>query len=228
MDLAIKISDWIFFLSIIMAFVVSLIHRENKDLRPIQLYIIVSLIVDICTEGIELLSKNNSAFQTVSIITNLYSLIEISIIFYFFFKITKVKLFRICILIFLMSYFSVCILIWTGKYKALLFIVPQLFGLENFFISIACLFYAFETLNSNLLTNLNSNPFFTVTCGILFYSSIMTPLSFSYFIWANTAPELNKVVQIVNTTFYSILSISLIKAFLCPFPEQKQSQFFVL
>ena len=46
MDLTIKIVDWVFFLTIIASFVVSVRRRGNRDLRPIQVYIFLSLFIN--------------------------------------------------------------------------------------------------------------------------------------------------------------------------------------
>ncbi len=86
----------------------------------------------------------------------------------------------------------------------------------------------FEVMNSEFVVNFKTDAIFIVICGSLFYSSIMTPLQFSYFIWLNTAPELNQIIQIMNMTFYAIFFISLMKAYLCPSPNQKQLQSFPL
>ena len=47
MDLAINITQWLLLLSIIAAFLISSIFRKNKELRPIQLYIILLLLENI-------------------------------------------------------------------------------------------------------------------------------------------------------------------------------------
>jgi hypothetical protein len=226
MEIAIKISDWLSIIAIFIAFIIGILHRDNKALHPIQFYIIVSLIVNLFLEIIEIIPKFDPIGKIASAVSNIYTLIEISTLYYFIIGIIKGKTFRFLVIIFLILFFLICIVIWTGKYDALFFIVPQLFGIESFFITIASLFYVYEVLKSKLTIDLKSDANFTVICGILFYFSIMTPLFFSYFIWANIAPELNRVVRILNMLFYTLLFISLMKAYLCPFQKQKPSQFF--
>jgi hypothetical protein len=228
MELAINIADCLAILSILIAFIVSLTRRNDKTLFTIQLYIIVSLIVNIFLEITEIIPTYDPTGRIASVVSNIYSLIEISLLLYFINGNLRGKGFRATLKILLLLYFSICLLIWTSKYQALFFIVPHLFGIENFLIVVACLFYFYEVLNSELVLNFKSDAIFIVTCGLLFYFSIMTPLLFSYFIWVNVAPELNQIVRIMNMMFYSILFISLMKAYLCPSPKQKQSQFFVL
>jgi hypothetical protein len=228
MDLAINIADWLAIISILIAFIISLTYRNNKALLPIQLYIIVSLVVNIFLEITEILPNYDPSGRIASAVSNIYSLIEISLLFYFIHGNLRRKGFRAILKILLLSYFLICILIWAGKYQALFSIVPHLFGIENFLISITCLFYFYEVLNSELVLNFKSDAIFIVICGLLFYFSIMTPLLFSYFIWVNVAPELNQIVRIMNMIFYSLLFISIMKAYLCPSPKQTQSQFFAL
>jgi hypothetical protein len=222
MELAFTITEWIFFLSIVASFIVSLKHREKKDLFPIQLYIIFSLATDVILEALEIQPKNISTPEITNIVSNTYSVLEISILFYFLSGIVRGKMFRILILLFFLIYLSICFFVWTGKHKAFYFIVPQLFGIENLFITITCLFYIYEVLKSDLAINFKSDPQFIVICGLLFYFSLMTPLSFSYFIWVKIAPELNQMVRILNMIFYSLLFFSFTKAFLCPSQELKQ------
>lgn len=226
MEIAIKVSDWISIIAIFIAFIVGLLHRDNKGLYPILVYIIVSLLVNLFLEIIEILPKFDPAGRISSVVSNFYTLFEIAILCFFLLGNIKGKTFRFLIIAFLLIFFLICLIIWTGRYHALFFIVPQLFGIESFLITIACLFYVYEVLNSKLIVDFRSDSNFTVICGILFYFSIMTPLFFSYFIWVNIAPELNKMVRILNMIFYTILFISLMKAYLCPYQKQKQSQSF--
>jgi len=228
MDLAINIADWLAIISITIAFIISLTHRNKKVLLPLQLYISISLLVNLFLEITEFLPNYDSSRRISSAVYNLYSLVEISILLYFIHSNLKRKEFRLILKVFLLFYFSICTLIWTSKYQALFFIVPHLFGIENFLISICCLFYFYEVMNSEFVVNFKTDAIFIVICGSLFYSSIMTPLQFSYFIWLNTAPELNQIIQIMNMTFYAIFFISLMKAYLCPSPNQKQLQSFPL
>jgi hypothetical protein len=228
MDLAINIADWLAIISIIIAFIISLKHRDNRALLPIQFYIIISLVVNIFLEITEILPNYDPLGTIASAVANIYSVIEISLLFYFIHNNLRRKEFRAILKILLLFYFSICILIWTSKYHALFYIVPHLFGIENFLITITCLFYFYEVLNSELVLNFKSDAIFIAICGILFYFSIMTPILFGYFIWVNVAPELNQIIRIMNMMLYAILFISLMKAYLCPSPKQKQSQFFGL
>jgi hypothetical protein len=228
MHLVMNIADWIAILSMIIAFIFSIKYRSNKALLPIQLYIIISLGVNMFLEISESLCNYDSSGRISSAVYNIYSLVEISILLYFIHSNLKRKEFRLILKVLLLFYFSICILIWTSKYQALFFIVPHLFGIENFLISISSLFYFYEVMNSEFVVNFKTDAIFIVICGSLFYSSIMTPLQFSYFIWLYTAPELNQIIQIMNMTFYAIFFISLMKAYLCPSPNQKQLQSFAL
>lgn len=213
MDLAITIADWVFFLSIIAAFIVSIIHREKKDLRPIQLYIVVSIVLNATLKIIEAFSSTNKNIETA--IINIFSTLEITILYYYLVKrITRMK-FQISMLIFLATYFLACIILWTVKEEGVFFYSPNLFGVEGFLLTIPCLFYVLEILNSDTYFDLKANEHFIVSCGILFYFSITIP---SYFGWYNlyySDPTFYKLVIISNYIFYTVFFITIIKAYLC-------------
>jgi uncharacterized membrane protein HdeD (DUF308 family) len=221
MDIAITITYWILFLSIIASFVVSLNYREKKDLIPIQLYIIVSFVVNGILNIIEIFSirKQNGEFE--SALVNIYSLLEISIFYYYLFKKIKRQNFHISMIILLIAYYSICVILWTTKVKGIFSFTPNLFGFEGILIIIPCFFYLYEILKSDFIIDLKSNANFIIICGILFYFGITIP---SYFSWYNLyfiSPKSVKIIIITNYIFYTFLFISFIKAYLCIAPEQK-------
>jgi hypothetical protein len=221
MDIAITITYWILFLSIIASFVVSLVHREKKDLIPIQLYIIVSLLVNGILNIFEVFSiyRNNGEFE--SVIVNIYSILEITILYYYLYIRIKKPKFLITMKIFLIVYFSICTILWTIKVKGVYSFTPNLYGFEGILIIVPCFFYMYEILKSDFLLDLKTNANFIVTCGILFYFGITIP---SYFSWYNLyyiSPGFIKIIILTNYIFYTILFISFMKAYLCTAPEQK-------
>src|SRR5580700_2743418 len=94
MDIAIIITYWILFLSIIASFVVSLIHHKKRDLIPIQLYIIVSLVVNGVLNILEISSIYKKNGELESAIVNVFSILEISILYYYLYKRIKKPNFR--------------------------------------------------------------------------------------------------------------------------------------
>src|ERR1017187_5911356 len=179
MDIAITITYWILFLSIIASFVVSLVHREKKDLIPIQLYIIVSLLVNGILNIFEVFSiyRNNGEFE--SVIVNIYSILEIIILYYYLYKRIKKPKFHLSMKIFLIGYFSICTILWTIKVKGVYSFTPNLYGFEGILIIVPCFFYMYEILKSDFLIDLKTNANFIVICGILFYFGITIPSYFS-------------------------------------------------
>lgn len=221
MDIAISITYWILFISIIVSFVISLIHRKKRDLFPIQLYIIVSLIVNGVLNIIELFSihKKNGEFESVLI--NIYSILEISILYYYLYNRIKKLNFRHLMKTLLIVYFSICAMLWIIKAKGIFTFTPNLFGIEGILIIVPCFFYIYEILKSDSLIDLKNNANFIITCGILFYFGITIP---SYLSWYNLyyiSPEFIKIVIVTNYTFYTILFISFTKAYLCTASVQK-------
>jgi hypothetical protein len=221
MDAVITISNWILFLSIIASLIVSLIHRDKRDLIPIQLYIIVSLLVNgiLNFNDVFFLYRKNRDFDTA--LVNIYSILEISILYYFLFKRIKKPNFQLSMKILLVSYLAICIILWSYKVKGVYSFTPNLFGFQGIFIIVPCLFYIYEILKSDFLIDLKNNGNFIVTCGILFNFGITTP---SYFSWYNLyyiSPEFIKINIVTNYIFYTILFISFMKAYLCTAPEKK-------
>lgn len=221
MDIAITVTNWTLIISIFASFVISLIHRKNRDLFPIQLYIIVSLIVNGVLNIIELFSLNNKNEEYGSVIINIYSILEISILYYYLYNRIKRLNFRHSMKAFLIVYFSICALHWIIKVKGIFTFVPNLFGFEGILIIVPCFFYIYEILKSDSYIDLKNNAHFIVICGILFYFGITIP---SYFSWYNLyylSPQFIKIVIVTNYTFYTILFISFMKAYLCTASEKK-------
>ena len=122
---------------------------------------------------------------------------------------------------FLIVYFSICALHWIIKVKGIFTFVPNLFGFEGILIIVPCFFYIYEILKSDSYIDLKNNAHFIVICGILFYFGITIP---SYFSWYNLyylSPQFIKIVIVTNYTFYTILFISFMKAYLCTASEKK-------
>jgi hypothetical protein len=221
MDAVITITNWILFLSIIASLVVSLIHRDKRELIPIQLYIIVSLLVNgiLNFNDVFYPYRKNRDFDTA--LVNIYSILEISILYYFLFKRIKNPNFQLSMKILLVSYFTICTVLWSFKVKGVYSFTPNLFGFQGIFIIVPCLFYIYEILKSDFLIDLKNNGNFIITCGILFNFGITIP---SYFSWYNLyylSPEFIKINILTNYIFYTILFISFMKAYLCIAPEKK-------
>jgi len=221
METANQIIDWISLFVIIATLVVSFIYRTWRDLIPIRIYIIASLIFNLIAKISDYYSKNSAYNFTGEVALNIFSLLEIALLYYFLFKRIKSQKFRIIIIIFLLTYYSVCIILWTIKKDSFFAFSPALFGIESFLLAVPCFFYINEILKSDLPINFNSDPNFIVTCGILFYFSISAP---SYFSWYNLKlmePNILRILILSNSIFYAILFFSFMKAFICTIPRLK-------
>jgi hypothetical protein len=222
METASQITDWISLFVIIGALITSFIYRQRKDLLSIQAYIIASFIFNFIAKIFDYHSKNFSYYHMGEIVLNIFSLLEISLLYYFLFTRIKNHKFRFTIIFFLLAYYSTCIFFWTIKKDSFYAFSPDLFGIESLLLVIPCFFYLYEILNSDLPDNLNSDPNFIITCGILFYFSISAP---SYFSWYNLrlmAPGILRILILSNSIFYAILFFSFMKAYICTIPNLKQ------
>ena len=221
MDIATNITYWIYLFSITTSLVVSFINGKKKDLVPIQVYIIVSFLVNGALKVAEILSIEKQFDEAESAIVNIYSILEISILYYYFFKRISRREFHISMRIFLLIYYSACSILWYFEAKGIYYFSPFLFGLEGLLITIPCFFYIYEIFRSDLRIDLRSNSNFIVTCGILFYFGVTIPSYLSWYNLYNVAPEALKVTIILNYSFYTLLFISFSKAYICTVPQQK-------
>ena len=223
MDLAIDITQWLLFLSIIAAFLISSVFRRNKELRPIQLYIILLLAVNSVVMIFFLMDNKNENYKNLSsLIINLFSIFEILVLYYFLYFKLKNAWFRFFTLLFLPIYISLCFALWIMNKKAIFSFLPDLFGIESLLIVIPCLFHIYEILKTEFNINLKSNPNFIVTCGILFFFSVSVPIYFSWYNLYYLAPGFDKTLNISIIFLSSILNISFMKAYLCNNPKLKQ------
>jgi hypothetical protein len=221
MELAYKIAAFLSFVTLVIAFILSLIHREKKDLFQIKLYIAISIVVSLI-DIFCFLFENNLSQKIEPAALNFTSLFEISLIYNFLYARIKGTNFRISIIIFFIIYLLTCTLIWTIHKSWIFSFIPDLFGIEGLLITIPCLFYIYEILKSDLHTDIRSDSNFIVTCGILFYFSVSTPIFFSWYILYYLSPGFSKILITSNSVFYIILIISFMKAYLCPIPDQQQ------
>ena|GEM_PF-1111047 len=221
MDLAHRIIAFLSFLTLIIAFILSIIYRKKKGLFQIKLYIILSIVVTII-DIFFFLFKNGSPQKIDQAVINIASIFEVSLIYNFLFVRIKRKIFRISMIVFFIVYLSICTAVWTISKIAFYSFIPDIFGFEGLLITIPCLFYIYEILMSDLHINLNSDSNFIVTCGLLFYFSVSIPNYFSWYTLYYLSPGFEKILVILNISCFIILNISFMKAYLCPLPDQQQ------
>jgi hypothetical protein len=222
METANQIADWISLLVIMSCLIISFVKRNNQDLLPIQVYIITSFIFNFSAKIFDYHYKSLANNHISEVVLNVFSLLEISILYYFLLSRIKNSKFRIANKILLLIYYSTCTILWSIKKNSFFAFSPDLFGIECILLVIPCFLYIHEILNSELHINLNSDPNFIITCGILFYFSVSTP---SYFSWYNlrlVAPGILRLLILSNSIFYAILFFSFMKAYICTIPTLKR------
>ncbi len=222
METANQITDWISLSVILGALITSIVYRNRSDLLSIQVYIIASFIFNLIAKVFDFHSKNTAYNHISEVVLNVFSLLEISLLYYFLFTRIKSQKFRITIILFLLAYYSTCIIFWSIKKNSFYAFSPDLFGIECLLLVISCLFYLYEILNSDLSINLNSDPNFIITCGILFYFSVSAPSFFSWYNLRLMAPNILRMLILSNSIFYAILFFSIMKAYICTIPNMKQ------
>ena len=222
METANQITDWISLFVILGALITSIVFRNRTDLLSIQVYIIASFIFNLIAKVSDFNSKIFSYNYISEVALNIFSLLEITILYYFLLTRIKTQKFRVIVILLLLTYYSTCIIFWSIKKNSFYAFSPDLFGIECLLLVISCLFYLYEILNSDLSINLNSDPNFIITCGILFYFSVSAPSFFSWYNLRLMAPNILRMLILSNSIFYAILFFSFMKAYICTIPNLKQ------
>jgi hypothetical protein len=219
-NIYINISEWILLFTAIASLLFSILYRSKKSMAPIQLYIVISVINGVLLKCFDLIPALSIHLKTSQIVMNVYSLLEISLIFYFFLIQFKIKRYRKTILLVYTFYPSLCLYLWIVK-ELIASYYPPLFGVENFLITIASLYYILNFIKSDKIIDFKSSPEFIASCGILFYFSITTPFFLVYSILYSASATYAGNICILNYLANSILFLSFIKADLCPSPRLK-------
>ena len=220
MDLANNLAEWVSLLIIIATAIVSWFHRDNKVLLPIQLYIVVSLALNVLLKITDFLPKSDLKYFYLRPFINIYSIFEISIILYFIRSIISGRRFRTVLFLLYFIFLLAFVFICAKDSNGIFFHTPSLFGVENLLITIACFFYMYEIFKSDENLNFKSDSKFIVVSGMVFYFSISTPFFFGAYNIFRIG--LFNVFSLLNIFYYTLLFISFLKAYLCPFPAQKK------
>jgi hypothetical protein len=221
MGIANLIANWLNLIAIFFALRISIFNKHRSDLFPIKLYIIVSLIANLILNIFDAFVLNDPWKSIEQITFNIYSLLEISLLYYFIYAKIKGVWLRRSLLIFYIIFFSICIAGWSLNKKVIYSFMPEISGFEGILITISCFFYIYELLKSDLIINLKSNSNFIVTCGMLFYFSISVPIYFSWYNLHYLTPSIKEIFVLLNSILYTILFVSFMKAYLCPISDSK-------
>jgi hypothetical protein len=220
MDSVNNILEWLCVATILISLFFGFQSKNRANLKPIILYVAISLVLNIFLKTNEFFLTVKQQDRYTSAAMNIYSGLEISLLSYFLYCQIWNPKFRKIIVTFFSLYISFSTIIWCFSPNGIYKTIPDLFGIENLFLTTACLFYLYEFIKSDLVIDFKSDPKFIVTCGILFYFSISIPVFFNGHNLA--VMGFMKTFFFLSNFFYILLFISFIKAFLCPIQEEKQ------
>lgn len=215
-------TDWILTATTLLSLVVSWKRRAHKQLFLIQIYISVSLFTDIFFTLTDLLFSKRIFWSKINcIILNLYSILEISLISLFICNAIERKGFNKTIKIILSIYIVFCISIWLYFPDAITSDLHNLFALEGILIAIFCLLYFYEIIRTGFSTKISEDSNFIAICGILFYFSSSVPYYFSSYNFFDLSADFLIIYDCMNYSFYTVLFLTFIKAYLCPIRIRK-------
>ena len=181
----------------------------------IQLYIILSLIVNLVTRIVIMLPENHPLKYLPMFVFNISSIFEMAFIYLFLYSRVSIAKFRMVIMSLFITYLLICLALWILKTNSIFSFAPVLFGIQSIFIAIPSLFFIYEILKSDFDFDLKADSNFIIACGILFYYSISIPIFFGWYNLFYIAPEFTKILVFSNFIFATLLIISFIKAYLC-------------
>ena len=204
-------------LALATALIVSMIRR-NIHLRPVQIYLFSTLFFYIVAIFPSHTPEGGKLFDRIF---NLSILFDITILYYYFQTlITQIRL-KTWLLISYLIFMSMTFYFWLGPMHTFQKFWGTLYGLENLFITIPCIFYFYQIFRSEEIIDYKSNSHFFVMCGVFFFYGTTFPFYVSYKIMYEVTPELYSVLLTVNNILSAILFSTIIKAYLCPLPKEK-------
>lgn len=196
----------------------SWIYWRNRELNPIRFYLLAS-IVFMTVIGLILNTVHNSRIHIK--LFNIGAFLDISIIYYYFFSLAKVNSTRKFLLVSFLAVTSICIYFLLSPRFGLSAFMPVLYGIQNLFITIPCLIYIYELFKSEDEVDLKTNPHFYIACGFLFFYGTTFPFYMTYKKLYDITPEILLALNSVHTFLQIIMFLTILKGFLCPYPEQK-------
>jgi hypothetical protein len=198
--------------------VVGWTHRKNRELQPIRYYLLESTVSILLTLVI-MFSKSLRKYYYPE--SHFFALLDLTIWYYYFgsllMKRNSRKILVACYLLIL----GIAAYYLFGILKGYEKINPTLFGLENLFITIPCFFYFYELFKSEEPVDLRNNPHFLIACAVIFFYSTTFPFYMTYETFYEVTPNLLHSLNAVEHVLLIIYDFVIIKAFLCPYPEQK-------
>ena len=215
-----SLSVWSFVLdtlTILAALIVSLI-RKNKELRPVRLYIASSLLFGV----IPLLITHTEEGRILHYeLFNIAIIIDLSILYYYYQTLLYRPALRYTLFTCYTIFAGLVLYLWLGPMHTFQKFWVTLYGIDNLFMTIPGFLYFYQIFRSDEISDFKTNPNFFVVCGIIFFYGTTFPFYISYNMMYDVTPGLYRVFVIVNNLLSAILFITIIKAYLCPQPEQR-------
>ena len=196
----------------------SLIFWKNRELNAIRLYLIVNVIHFIAWRFVP---HTDPGSRINKMLFNTNTFLELLTLYYYFWYLAWDQSRRTFLLVGLAIISIVHIYFWISPSLGFFTFMPTLYGIQDLFITIPCLLYIYDLFRSEEVTDLKTNPHFYIACGFLFFHSTTFPFHMTYKKLYNITPEIQQVLVLVEITLRLIMYLTILKAFLCPYPEQK-------
>ena len=168
-----SLSVWSYVLDILavaVALIIGLV-RKNKELRPVLLFVISSLIFDI----VPFFFVHNQGGRTLhNEMFNISVVIELTILYYYYQTLLERPAFLYCLYTLYAIFSGLILYLWLGPMHTFKVFWVTLYGVENLFLTIPCFLYFYQLFRSDDAMDLKSNPHFFVVSGIIFFTA---PLS---------------------------------------------------
>ena len=194
--------------------IASLKNRKRfSELRYFHFYPIAGLIQTITFITSAIYVENRIKFKVIESSINIFTILEVILIYHLGFQIIKVRKLRNVLIFFLFSFFLYALLTW-GFTNAFLINSSRMFPIESLVVLIPTCFYFFQLFKLPPTFNLFNQPAFWINIGILFAFSCTLPLSTLEF-FNKKFIDSNFYFYYINFISYSFLYLSIAKGYCC-------------
>ena len=198
--------------------IISWIYRRNRELNPIRFYLAQGAILIVAMIFIQNTSGSNRIHE---ILFNLFSFLDVTVLYFYFWCLMQGKSIRVFLFCSFLSISAICIYFWTSRQFGWSTFIPILYGIQNLFITLPCLLYIFELFKSDEEVDLKTKPHFYIACAFLFFYGATFPFYITYETLYEVTSEIRLVLNSVHEFLSIIMYFTIMKAFLCPYPDHK-------
>jgi hypothetical protein len=190
---------------------IKLLKHFDLSLKLIFALLCVSFVVDLFSFIFTVVFKNQNVF-----VTNLYSIVELVLVSFFYITIINSLFFRRLIFLLLLIYILTSLFyFYTNSLSSMAYY--KIAALETFLISCYALSFFIHSMNYNPKKNSTELPFFWINSGILIYYMPFI-LIFLFFEYLNkTSSEflirlINNSTNILTLVFITLIIIGFLKS----------------